>query len=216
MRGVVRKPDIVSTVGVGVVRSAPDAAVLRLAVEVREPGLAQAYAGASAAARRVVDGILERGIPRPDISTSGLSVRSETVWHENSGQQVVAFVASTDLTVSVRELARTQEVLDAVVRSAGDALRVQGLALEVSDRSSLEAAAQEAAFDDAQAAAERLARRAGRALGQALRIDSAAFSAPGPPVPLARAALASAVERMPIEAGETDIRASVSVTWRLS
>ena len=213
---MVRKPDIVSTTGIGSVRAAPDTAVLRLSVEVREAGLAHAYSGASAAARRVVESVLEQGVPRPDVSTSGLSVHSETVWRENSGQQVVAYVASTGLTVTVRELARTPEVLDAVVRSAGDALRVHGVALEVSDRASLEAAAQEAAFDDAHATAARLARRAGRALGEVLRIDAAAFSAPGPPMPLARAALASTVEPMPIEAGETDIRASVSVTWRLS
>ncbi|KHL00837.1 SIMPL domain-containing protein [Sinomonas humi] len=213
---MVRKPDLVSTTGVGAVRAAPDTAVLRLGVEVREAGLAHAYSGASAAARRVVEGVLEQGIPRHDISTSGLSVRSETVWRENSAQEVVAYVASTGLTVTVRELADTPKVLDAVVRSAGDALRVHGVGLEVSDRASLEAAAQEAAFDDARAAAERLARKAGRTLGEVLRIDAAAFTPPGAPVPLARAALASTVQPMPIEAGETDVNASVAVTWRLS
>jgi uncharacterized protein YggE len=213
---VVHKPDLVSTTGVGVVRSAPDAAILRLAVEVRDAGLAQAYAGASGAARRVVDSVLGLRVPRADLSTSGLSVRGETVWRENSGQQVVAYVASTSLTITVRELARTPEVLDAVVRSGGDALRVHGLTLEVSDRSRLQAAAQEAAFDDARAAAERLAHRAGRTLGAVLRIDAAGFSAPGAPIPLARAALASSVEPLPIEAGETDVSASVSATWRLS
>ncbi|WP_171041336.1 SIMPL domain-containing protein [Sinomonas susongensis] len=213
---MVHKPDIVSTTGVGVVRTAPDAAVLRLSVEVREPGLAQAYAGASAAARRVVDSIVEHGVARPDLSTGGLSVRSETVWRETSGQQVVAYVASSELTVTVRELGRAPELLDAVVRSAGDSLRLHGLSFEVGDRSGLQAAAQEAAFDDARAAAERLARMAGRTLGPVLRIDAAAFSPPGTPVPLARAALASSVEPMPIEAGETTVSASVSVVWRLS
>lgn len=215
MKGVVHKPDIVIVTGTGIIRATPDIAVLRLAVEVRNSALPAAYSAAASAASRVLDGATSAGVARADLTTSGLSLRSETVWREDSGQQVVAYVASTGLTVTVRDLPRTPEVLDAVVLAAGDALRVHGLALEVSDPAAAAAAAQEAAFDDARASAERLARRAGRRLGEVLRIDAAHFSAPGPPMPLARAALASAMESMPVEAGETEISASVSATWRL-
>jgi uncharacterized protein YggE len=137
------------------------------------------------------------------------------VWREQSGQQVVAYVATTGLTVVVRELARAPEVLDAVVRSGGEALRVHGLALEVSDAKQAAAAAQAAAFDDARDAAERLAGKAGRELGEVVRIDAAPHVLPGPPIPMARVALASSTEAMPVEAGETEISSSVTVTWRL-
>jgi hypothetical protein len=215
VKGVVHKPDTVIVTGTGVIRATPDVAVLRLGVEVRHSALRAAYSGAASAASHVLDGASSAGVPRADITTSGLSLRSETVWREDAGQQVVAYVASTGLTVAVRDLPRMPEVLDAVVLAAGDALRVHGLSLEVSDPAAAAAAAQEAAFDDARASAERLAQRAGRRLGGVVRIEAAHFSAPGPPMPLARAALAGAVESMPVEAGEAEISASVSVTWRL-
>ena len=208
--------DIVTTTGTGTVRATPDTAVLRLSVEVRQTALQAAYSGAAAAANRVVGDLLSAGVMRADVATSGLSLRSETVWREERGQQVIAYVASTGLTVTVKELERTPEVLDAVVLSAGDALRVHGLSLEVSNPAAAAAAAQEAAFDDARAAAARLARRSGRELGEVLRIDASAFSAPGPPIPVARVALASSAEPMPVEAGETELSASVTVTWRLA
>lgn len=216
MRGVVRKPDIVVVTGTGTVRAIPDLAVLSLGVEVRHAGLQDCYSGAAAAATRLVEAVTSLGIARADVRTSGLSLRSETVWREQSGQQVVAYVATAGLTVAVRELARAPELLDAVVRSGGEALRVHGLALEVSDAKQAGAAAQAAAFDDARDAAARLAAKAGRTLGEVVRIDAAPHVMPGPPIPMARVALASAVEAMPVEAGESEISSSVTVTWRLS
>ncbi|NUP74800.1 MAG: SIMPL domain-containing protein, partial [Sinomonas sp.] len=209
-------PDTLTVTGSGSVRAVPDAAVVRLGVEVRADGLPAAYEGAARAAQRVVDAALAAGIPRADIATSGLSVRSETVWKEGGAQEIVGYAASSALTVTSRELGRTPELLDAVVRAGGDALRVHGLGLEVSDPAAARAAAQEAAFDDARAAAARLARLAGRTLGDARRIDVGGPAAPGVPIPMVRAAFASTGESMPVEAGETEVHASVTVEWRLN
>ncbi|WP_422936193.1 SIMPL domain-containing protein [Sinomonas sp. P47F7] len=208
-------PDTVTVTGAGTARAVPDAAVVRLAVEVSADALAAAYEGAAAAAQRVVDAALAAGLPRADVATSGLSVRSEVVWRDGNRQEVVGYVASTGLALTARELARTPALLDAIVRAGGDALRIHGLALEVSDPAAAHAAAQEAAFDDARSAAGRLAQLAGRELGDVQRIDASAPSLPGPPVPLMRAALATPAESLPVEAGEAEVRASVTVVWRL-
>ncbi|MDQ4502650.1 SIMPL domain-containing protein [Sinomonas sp. ASV322] len=211
-----RMHDTVTVTGTGTARATPDVAVLRLSVEVRAAILAEAYEGAAATAKKVVDAALEAGIPRSDLATSGLYVRPEMDWQYRSGK-IVGYFAGEGFTVKSRDLGRTPELLDAVVRAAGDALRIHGLALEVDDPAAALAAAQEAAFDDARAAAERLARRAGRSLGPAIRIDVAGPLAPGMPVPFVRAAaVASSAEQMPIEAGEAELRATVTVAWRLA
>ncbi|MEA5454520.1 SIMPL domain-containing protein [Sinomonas sp. JGH33] len=207
--------DTVTTAGTGTARAVPDVAVVRLGVEARAQSLPAAFEEASAAAQRTVDASLSAGTPRSDIASGGLWVRSETVWREGAGQKIIGYAAGAALTVTSRDLARTPELLGAVVRAAGDALRVNGLTLEVSDPSSARAAAQEAAFDDARAAAARLAARAGRTLGDVISISAGGPPAPGGPIPLARAALASSVEPMPVEAGEAEVSASVTVTWRL-
>lgn len=206
--------DTVTVTGTGSVRTVPDSAVVRLAVEVRAPGLAEAYEGAAAAAQRVVDAVVAAGVPRPDVATAGLTVQTQMDWANGQGR-IVGYLASTGLTATSRDLARTPQLLDAVVRAGGDALRIQGLALEVSDPAAAHAAAQEAAFDDARSAAARLARLARRELGDVQRIDASAPSLPGAPFPVARPASASAAGTMPVEAGEAAVHASVTVVWRL-
>jgi hypothetical protein len=212
-------PHSITVTGTGTVTVVPDIAVLRVGAEVRSPRLGEAYDGASRASESIVAAALRSGVTRSDIVSSSLSVAPELTWEEGRGQQLVGYVASRGLTIGARDLARTGELLDAVVAAGGGAVRIHGISLGVSDPSAAEASAQAAAFHEAEGAARRLAALAGRALGAAVRIDAGgppAAAPPGAPVPLRRASFTAPEPSAPLEAGETEVRASVTVTWSLA
>ncbi|MGT2464058.1 SIMPL domain-containing protein [Sinomonas atrocyanea] len=211
-------PDSITVVGTGSVTVVPDIAVLRVGAEVRSARLGEAYDGASRASEAIVAAALRSGVTRSDIVSASLSVAPELTWEEGRGQRLVGYVASRGLTIGARDLARTGELLDAVVAAGGGAVRIHGISLGVSDQSAAEASAQEAAFREAQGAARRLAALAARELGAVVRIDAgeAPPAGPGQPVPLRRASFAAAEASAPLEAGETEVQASVTVTWALA
>jgi uncharacterized protein YggE len=209
--------DTITVTGSGVVRVAPDTAVLRCAAEARSPHLGDAFAAATRAAEAMASAALAGGVRREDIASSALSVVSETAWQEGRGQQLLGYAATRGLTLAARDLADTGTLLDAVVAAGGDAARIIGVSLVVSEPAPARARAQEAAFRDARSAAERLASLAGRSLGAAVRIDAgAAAGGPGQPGPPRLAAFAAAEGSQGLEAGQTDIAATVTVTWALA
>lgn len=208
-------PDSITVTGTGSVIAVPDIAILRIGSEVRAPRLGDAYDGASRASEAIVAAALRTGVARSDIASASLSVTPEMTWEEGRGQQLVGYAASRGLTIGAREIARTGELLDAIVAAGGDAVRIHGLSLGISDPSAARSSAQDAAFRDAWAAAERLAALAGRPLGAVVHVEAGQPSAPvGPPMPLRRVAFA-AEAGAPLEAGESEITASVTVTWEL-
>lgn len=208
--------DSITVTGTGSVAVVPDVAVLRVGSEIRSPRLGEAYDGASRASEAIVAAALRAGVARSDIASASLSVVPELAWEEGRGQKLVGYAASRGLTLVARDLDRTGELLDAVVAAAGSAVRIHGLSLTLSDPSAARASAQDAAFRDARDAAARLAALAGRALGAVMRIDAGEpQSSPDHPLPLRRATLASADASAPLEAGETEVQATVTVTWPL-
>ncbi|WP_175637413.1 SIMPL domain-containing protein [Sinomonas mesophila] len=205
----------VTAVGTGTSQTPPDVAVVHVGTEARAALLGEAYTRASATARALVEAALGAGVAREDLATSGLGVRSETVWKEGQGPRVVGYAATTAMTVTARDLDAVGALLDALVAAGGNALTVHSLSLEASDPAAALASAHDAAWRDALATAERLAGLAGRRLGAVVRIDTAPQQPPGGPIPLRRVTLAASAEAMPVEAGLAEVSATVSVTWEL-
>jgi uncharacterized protein YggE len=208
-------PHSLTVTGTGSAAVVPDIAVLRTGAEVRAPRLRDAYDGASRASEAMVAAALGLGIARSDIASSSLSVTPEMTWEEGQGQRLVGYSAGRGLTITARDISRTGELLDAIVAAGADAVRIHGLSLGVSDASAARSSAQEAAFRDAHAAAQRLAGLAGRPLGAVMQVEAGwPAPSPGTPVPVHRVAFAAGVSA-PVEAGEAEITASVTVTWEL-
>ncbi|HBH59104.1 MAG TPA: SIMPL domain-containing protein, partial [Arthrobacter bacterium] len=161
-----------------------------------------------------ISGALRRhGVTDADIRTSGLNVRPELVWRDGGGQQVTGYVASTVLTVRLRQVTAASGVIADVVDAGGDDVRLNGLELGFSDESAVSSVAREAAWQDAVATAEQFASLASARLGTVVSISE---HADGPrPVPVARIQRAAATEAISVEAGHTSIGASVTVVWEL-
>ena len=149
----------------------PDMADLALGVQVGGPSAAQALRENAARAVRVAQALAGLGIGQDDVQTSGVSIlpRIGPPGHPGSGRApgppMAGYLVSTTLTVSLRDLGRVGEVIDAAARAGGS---LRGMVMRSSDEAAERRAVLALALEDARARAEALAAAAGRELGGVL------------------------------------------------
>ncbi|MEV0292644.1 SIMPL domain-containing protein [Nocardia sp. NPDC050710] len=214
----------VTTFGQGSVRATPDLMRVTISIESRASNVALAYGQAGERVAAVTATLRADGIASADIATSGLSVRTETVWTEGQGTRITGYFATTDLIVILRDIGETADpgpatIIANCVDAGGDDVRLGGLALTFADQEGLLAQARDAAWDNALAKAEQYAARAARILGSVLEITENTASAT-PFAPRMRAVSspmtdAYAAAPVPVELGEGEISASIRATWQL-
>lgn len=206
-------PRTISVTGSGSAEAAPDLLTISIGVECRRGNVDAAYGDAGRAAGTVTAALRAHGVGSPDITASGLNVRAEVTWQDGHGQTVSGYLASSTLSVRIRELTGSSAIIAAAVAAGGDDVRLNGLQLGFADPSAVMARAREAAWNDAVATAQHYAALAGAGLGNAVSI--AQQSGFQPPIPVGTMQRAVAAESLTVEAGESSVAAAVSVVWEL-
>jgi uncharacterized protein YggE len=172
-----------------------------------------AYAAAAKVSAAVTAALRDHGVGSQDITTTGLNVRAELNWQEGQGQSVAGYLASSVLSVRIRDLAGASELIAAAVAAGGNDVRLNGLELGFTDPSAVTARARNAAWDDALATAQHYASLAGARLGKVVTVtQQSGFQ---PPVPVVKMERAVAADALTVEAGESSITATVGVVWEL-
>jgi uncharacterized protein len=202
----------ITVTGTGTAEAPPDLLTISVGVECRRTSVGAAYADAGTASAAVSATLRHHGVTDADIRTSGLNVRPELVWRDGEGQHVAGYVASSVLTVRVRQVAGASAVIAAVVDAGGDDVRLNGLELGFADESAVMARAREAAWRDAAAAAEQFASLASARLGTVISVAEQPLQGP---IPVARMERAAAVDAISVEAGQATVGTTVTVVWQL-
>ncbi|MEU7766065.1 SIMPL domain-containing protein [Nocardia sp. NPDC049190] len=212
----------VTTYGHGTVNATPDLMRVTISIESRASKVALAYREAGERVAAVARSLRSDGVAGADIATSGLSVHTETVWTEGQGNRITGYLAGTALTIALHDIGEDADpgpatIIANCVDAGGDDVRLGGLTLTFADQESLLIRARDAAWDNAFAKAEQYADRARRILGKVLVITENTASAP--PVPRARPTSAPMeayrAAAVPVEVGDSEISASICVTWQL-
>jgi len=191
--------------GVGTARGVPDTAQLSFGVEERAATGQAALAAAGAKMRRILAALRQAGIAKADLQTQDVSVYPRTT---DSGAPD-GFSASTTVSATVHDVARTGRVVDAAVAAGAESS--SGPDLTRVNTTSLTEQALGEAFQNAHAKAQALAQAAGGQLGELLRIEE---NGQGPqPVPYFDSALRTAAT--PVARGTQAVQASVTVTFSL-
>jgi uncharacterized protein YggE len=194
--------------GEGRAQAAPDVARVTIGVQARDAAsLAKASADATARMRKVLAALEKGGVASKDVRTVRYDVEVQRSYEKSSPGAVTGYLVSNQVAVTVRDLARLGAILDQVVAAGSNA--VEGLVLEKEDTTAERARALEAAVADARAKAAVLAKAAGVALGEVVRVAEASA---GGPVPLAEGFAATrAAGPVPVAAGQVEIVARVEV-----
>jgi uncharacterized protein YggE len=160
----------VTATGEGKVSVAPDIARIKLTARYRNASAA----AAKQAVDRSVDAFLDLaprfGLEPAQVTAGDLSV-SEDVDRDDNGRRISSgFVATREITVELRQLARLGEFLDAALASGVN--EVDDIAFESSRADALRAEARAKAVADAREKAGGLAKAFGVALGPVYSINS--------------------------------------------
>lgn len=196
--------------GEGEVSARPDMATVTLGVDTLGDSANTALAENTAATAKMLETLKTAGIAASDMQTSDLTLGPR--WeHPQEGQpKVVGFVASNNVSVTVRDLNKLGNVLDAVVKNGANTF--QGLRFGLSDPKPNTDAARKAAVVDAIARANLYAEAAGVALGP---VQSLTESFTGQqPRPMMRMAADSGAG-VPLAEGEVSVKANVTMVFRL-
>ncbi|MCU1538983.1 MAG: hypothetical protein JWP82_3334 [Humibacillus sp.] len=204
----------VTVVGWGRASVTPDVVRLDLRVGHDAADVAAALAGASSGMRAVGTVIREQGVADRDLRTLDAGVGQR--WDQTGTP--VGFTAHQRLAVTVRDLDAVGRILEAAAAAVGNALLVDQVRLDVSDRTAGLREARDGAFADARTKAEQYAALSGAALGDVLGVAEAGAA----PVTVRESKMAMAASSMgdmgsmPIEGGELDATAAITVTWLLA
>lgn len=124
---------------------APDIAVIGAGVTTEAPSAVEAMRRNSTEMRRVIERIKAQGVAEKDIQTSGISLYARYDYDQGQQRQVFrGYQVSNRVSVKLREIERTGEVLDALV--AAGATDLSGPSFSVEDDSAAKEAARTRAF----------------------------------------------------------------------
>ena len=204
----------VEMTGVGTVSAVPDEVGFGVSVGLTRPDLSTALDDASTTMTKVLARLADFGVVKDRVQTTGLAM--EPVYdYPNYGPPVLrGYRVTQRAQVTVPELERAGGAITAAVRTGGNAVRVGGIRLLVGDRASVLEKARDAAVAEATAKAEQYAEATGQSLGDVLSLREVAARSPRASYPVAYESLRAAdVAKVPIEAGENELKVTVRVVW---
>lgn len=202
----------ITVTGTAEVRAAPDVAFVTLGVEHTDPRASEARAAMTAAMTRLLAVLRTAGVEPRDIQTSNLSLQPLYDYNSADGRTLRGYTASNSVSVTLRDLERSGEIIDAALDACGDAARMNGLRFGFAKPEVLLEQARRAAIADARARAETFASAAGVAVGEVIDIVEAQAVGNRP---VARGMLEAKAMAAPIEGGEEALSASVVVRFTL-
>lgn len=202
----------ITVTGSGTASAVPDAATISLGVETTAAEANAALDAANEKAQVLLDLLDEFGVESQDIQTSNLSLYPR---YDDNGRVITGYTASNQLTVTLRDLDKAGEVLDAAAGFVGNEIRFNGISFFIEDTDEVSSAARADAMDDAKARAEDYATAAGVSLGDVVTISEVAVSSPIP-YPMYAADSAGGAESVPIAPGEAEQGVTVTVVYEIA
>ncbi len=211
--------------GVGQIEVTPDIAMLSIGVEARESTVQRARDEAAEGMQRAIDAVKAQGVAADDIVTTAFNIQPQTIFREvrdgdvrYSVPEIIGYIVSNRVTVTIRDLDRVGDVVDAAAGEAGDLIRINNIRFTVEDTSQYGEPLRRLAAADARAKAEIYADAMGVELGPLVFLSESGGSVPivrQDDVAIERAFALSARAPTPIMAGDTTLTTNVQVVFSL-
>lgn len=215
---VVASPDgtmlnTVTTSGTGKTVAPPDMAEMTFGAGASAPEADVALATVSETAEAIADAVREAGVAGEDIQTANVSVYPEYEYREGTAPRVTGYRAAISVQVKIRDLADVGEVI-AAASNAG-ANEINGPNFTLDDDVDANSEAITLAVADARTRAEAMASAAGKSLGAVKVMTETDVSAPPIWGDKSSYALRAEFDSVPVEIGQLDITARVTVVFGL-
>ena len=196
------------------VEAEPDIVTVSAGVTTQARTAVEAMRTNATAMNAVIDRIKALGIAERDIQTTGISLGAMYDYNQQTQRQVFrGYQASNRVSVKLRDIDRTGEVLDSLV--AAGATDLSGPDWSIDDDTAARAQARRQAMETARAQALEYARGAGYSDIRLLEVSETI--APQPPMPLMRMARAEAAQAAtPVQPGLVQAGVAVRVAYEMT
>jgi uncharacterized protein len=196
------------------VEAAPDIATVSAGVTTQAGTAVEAMRSNAAQMRSVVDRIKALGVAERDIQTSGINLGAQYDYDQGNRRQVFrGYQASNRVSVKLRDVQRTGEVLDALV--AAGATDIGGPTWSIDDDTAARAEARRNAMRTAEAQGNDYARMVGYTGLRLLEINETMVRQPPMPMPTQERAMAMDAST-PVQPGMVQAGVTVTVKYELT
>jgi uncharacterized protein YggE len=214
------EPRLLSVTGEGISYGRPDLALITLGVVSEARTAGEALTANSQSMAGITNELKGHGIEARDLQTANFSVEpihSQPPQTQQSAEpfrpEIVGYRVRNDLLLRIRDLTQVGAILDQVVTLGANS--VSGPTFTVADPTPLEDQARQLAVRDALRKAGLYAGAASIQLGPIHRIEEG-FIQPPQPLQGAMMRMEAADASVPIESGELEFRAQVSISWQIA
>jgi uncharacterized protein YggE len=209
------QPPRIIVSGEGEATVAPDLALLSLSVMREAKTAREALNANNDAMAAVIAAMKAAGIAERDLQTAGIQISPRYNYTNkpdgNQEAELIAYQVTNTLSVRVRDISKTGEILDKAVSLGVN--QGGGISFTNENPAAVVTEARKKAVADAIAKAKTLAEAAGVSVGKVLEITDQSYAPP--PMPMNAKAYDAAGASVPVQAGENAYKVMVNVTFEL-
>jgi uncharacterized protein YggE len=204
-------PHTITVSASGKVTIVPDVARVTLGVTYTRPSVKVARSDAAATMTKIIDAVKKLGIADADIRTVGINLYPQ--YNNSSPARVTGYTISEQLQVTIRDLDKAGDVVDAT--TAQGATDFNGISFELADPDKAMNDARAAAVTAAQASAQAMASAGHVSLGPVVSISD---EYPVSPIVYGARSAAGAADSAatPVQVGTQDVSVTVTVVFSIS
>jgi uncharacterized protein YggE len=208
------QPRTLAVSGTGTVYLTPDIAYLTIGVHNENQEVASAVETNNIQAQSLVDALKNAGIAGEDIQTSNFSVYTTTQYDKIINvPNGTTYAVDNTVTVTVRDLSQLASLLGTTI--AAGANNINGINFDVADKTAAMTQARQKAMANASSLAGELAQTAGVSLGSIQEITYSEYFYSPSSYGMGGGGASVPSSSVPIQAGETQISVTVSVTYTI-
>lgn len=203
----------ISVSGSGKAILSPDIATISIGVHTENKSAAKAVQANNTQIQAVTETLQEFGTAAKDIQTTNFSIYPQQQY-DNNGRPTgeIQYIVENTVYVTVRDLDKVGELLDAVVEAGANT--ISGIQFDVEDKTAALSAARTAAVNDAEAIAKEMAVAAGVTLGEVQTMSIYGSSSPRP-VEMVSMLGADQATSVPISPGQLILTVEVSIVYEI-
>ena len=199
----------ISVMGSGEVKAQPDIAYVTLGINTQADDAVKAARDNAEITNAVIAAVMNAGIAKSDIETTGYSV-SPVMDYKKSPPSTVGYGVSNRIRLTIRDLTRVGSFIDIGVRAGAN--NVQGVDFSIENDTALREQALVKAIAQARTKAQAMADAAGVKLGRLISMSEAGGYTPRP---MLAGMVKSEAVQTPVIPGELTVSASVSMVYAI-
>jgi len=198
---------------IGEVKAPPDQATITLGVRTTGKTAADAMRANRDLMNTTVAALTAQGIAKKDIQTTSLNLSPQYVYEQNQPQRLTGYQAENAVTVTVRDVARLGQTVDAV--TAGGANQVNGISFSLADPKPAQDDARRAAVQVLRAKADIYAQAAGLRVIRLVNLSEGDSAPIYQPRPMMMRTMAVQSAPTQVEPGELSVDIRLTAVYEL-